>query len=144
MRHRRVREIMTIGQVHGCRPESSVRDAIGIMASHNIGCVTVTDGDALIGIFTERDAVRRVLAPGLDPDQTLIDQVMTRDPDTIRPEETVDDVIRRMDEFGYRHLPVVEDGLVVGMVSLRDCSMEDFAAMANELETRHSFAERGW
>ena len=144
MRHRRIREIMTVGKIHGCRSGSSVRAAVQLMARHNIGCLSVIDGGTLIGIFTERDAVRRVLAPALDPDQTLVEQVMTPEPDTIRPDQTVDEVIRRMDEFGYRHLPVVEDGAVVGMVSLRDCSMDDLAAMANELEARHAIAERAW
>jgi predicted transcriptional regulator len=56
----------------------------------------------------------------------------------------VDEAIRRMDEYGYRHLPVVERGNVIGMVALRDCSIEDLAAMHAELETRRVVAERAW
>jgi predicted transcriptional regulator len=74
----------------------------------------------------------------------LLIEVMTTDPDTIRPHEPVDEAIRRMDEYGYRHLPVVEGGAVIGMVALRDCSIEDLAAMLAELETRRVVAERAW
>jgi predicted transcriptional regulator len=69
---------------------------------------------------------------------------MTKEPDTIRPREGIDELIRRMDAYGYRHLPVVEAGAVVGVVALRDCSIEDLAAMHAELETRRVVAERAW
>jgi CBS domain-containing protein len=144
MRHRRVREIMSSGVVRHLAPTSSVGDAIRIMDSHNVGCVVVLERMTLIGVFTERDLVRRVLARGLDPEQTTLFEVMTREPDTLSPNDSVDDVIRRMDEFGYRHMPVVERGSVVGMVSLRDCSIDDLAAMAHELEDRRAIAERAW
>jgi CBS domain-containing protein len=85
-----------------------------------------------------------VLAAGLDPNLTLLVEVMTKDPDTIGPRDTVDEAIRRMDEYGYRHLPVVERDAVVGMVALADCSIEDLAAMHAELETRRAVAERAW
>ncbi|MGH6904439.1 MAG: CBS domain-containing protein, partial [Geminicoccaceae bacterium] len=84
----------------------------------------------------------RVLAPGLDPNLTLLAEVMTEEPDTIRPRDSVDEAIRRMDEYGYRHLPAVERGKVTGMVALRDCSIEDLAALRAELETRRVVAGR--
>jgi CBS domain-containing protein len=114
------------------------------MAERQCGSVLVTERGLLLGIFTEGDLVRRVLAPGHDPNLTLLIEVMTKDPDTIRPRESVDEAIRRMDEYGYRHLPVVDAGAVVGMVALRDCSIEDLAAMHAELETRRVVAERAW
>ena len=144
MRHRAVREIMTTGRVHACRPSATVRDATRLMAEHNVGSVMVMEDGRLLGIFTERDAVRRVLGPGRDPDETRLAEVMTREPDTIAPGESIEDAIRRMDEFGYRHLPVVEGQQVVGVMSLRDCSIEDLAAMSAELERRHVIAERAW
>ncbi|MDX1540828.1 MAG: CBS domain-containing protein [Geminicoccaceae bacterium] len=125
-------------------PRASVGDAIQMMDSYNVGCVVVMDRGTLAGMFTERDLVRRVLARGLDPEDTTLSEVMTRDPDTIAPNDSVDEVIRRMDEFGYRHMPVVERGTVVGLVSLRDCSIDDLAAMAHELEDRRAIAERAW
>ena len=144
MRHLAVREIMAGGTICQAAPGTSVRAACRLMAEHQCGSVLVTERGRLLGIFTEGDLVRRVLATGRDPNLTLIAEVMTTDPDTIRPRETVDEAIRRMDEYGYRHLPVVDGGAVVGMVALRDCSIEDLAAMHAELETRRVVAERAW
>jgi CBS domain-containing protein len=144
MRHLAVREIMTDGAVCQASPRTSVRAACRLMAEHQCGSVLVTERGRLLGIFTQGDLVRRVLAPGRDPNLTLLVEVMTADPDTIRPRESVDEAIRWMDEYGYRHLPVIDAGAVVGMVALRDCSIEDLAAMHAELETRRVVAERAW
>jgi CBS domain-containing protein len=114
------------------------------MAEHRCGSVLVVERDRLLGIFTERDAVERVFARGLDPLLTLLAEVMTAEPDTIGPQHSVDEAIRRMDEFGYRHLPVVEQDQVLGVVSIRDLSIEDLAAMHAELESRRTIAERAW
>ena len=78
------------------------------------------DEDRLEGIFSERDAVFRVLAEGLDPGQTRLDQMMTREPMTLGPETTAVDALRLMSEIGFRHLPIVEAGQVQGVFSLRD------------------------
>jgi CBS domain-containing protein len=139
-----VREIMTDGALCQAPPGTSVREACRLMAEHQCGSVLVTERGRLLGIFTQGDLVRRVLAPGRDPNLTLLVEVMTKDPDTIRSRDSVDEAIRRMDEYGYRHLPVVERGAVVGMVALCDCSIEDLAAMHAELETRRMVAERAW
>jgi CBS domain-containing protein len=144
MRHLAVREIMTDGAICQAPPGTSVREACRCMAEHQCGSVLVTERGRLLGIFTQGDLVRRVLAPGRDPNLTLLVEVMTADPDTIRPRESVDEAIRRMDEYGYRHLPVIDGGAVIGMVALRDCSIEDLAAMHAELETRRVVAERAW
>ncbi len=143
MPHRTVRDVMTKQALHQ-PPAASVCDAIKVMAERNISSVLVCEAGQLLGIFTERDAVRRVLALGRDPAHTPLAEVMTRDPDTIRPEEGVDEAIRRMDEFGYRHLPVVDGNGVVGVLSLRDCPIVDLASMAYELEQRTVIAERAW
>ena len=144
MQHRTVRDVMTPCALHQ-PPAATVCDAIKIMAERNVSSVLVCEAGQLLGIFTERDAVRRVLALGRDPAHTPLAEVMTRDPDTIRPEEGVDEAIRRMDEFGSRHLAVVENGGgVVGVLSLRDCPIDDLASMAYELEQRHVIAERAW
>jgi CBS domain-containing protein len=144
MRHLTVREIMTSDGLCQAAPGASVRAACCLMAEHQCGSVLVTERGRLLGIFTKGDLIRRVLAPGLDPNLTLLIEVMTPDPDTIRAREPVAEAIRRMDEFGYRHLPVDESGKVVGLVALSDCSIEDLAAMHAELETRRVVAERAW
>jgi CBS domain-containing protein len=144
MRHLAVREIMTDCEICQAPPGASVREACRLMAAHKCGSVLVTERGRVLGILTEGDLVRRVLAPGRDPNRTLLGEVMTPDPETIRPHETVAEAIRRMDEYGYRHMPVVDGSAVVGVVALRDCSIEDLAAMHAELETRRVVAERAW
>jgi signal-transduction protein with cAMP-binding, CBS, and nucleotidyltransferase domain len=88
------------------------------MRSRNVSAVLVTEGDAeLIGIFTERDAIRRVLAEGMDPVSTTLADVMTDNPDTVTPQDTALDMVRLMHAAQCRHLPIVDQGKVVGMVS---------------------------
>jgi CBS domain-containing protein len=144
MRHRTVRQIMSRADLCQQPPEASVRDACRVMAEHRCGSVLVVEGDRLVGIFTEGDALGRVVACGRDPQRTRLAEVMSAEPDTIGPNHSVDEAIRRMDEFGYRHLPVIEAECVVGVLSLRDLSIEDLAAMHAELESRRAIAERAW
>lgn len=126
------------------RKSDTVRDATRQMAEHACSSILVCDGDKLLGIFTERDLLVRVVAAGLDPDKVTLGEVMTADPDTIDGDEPVIEAIRRMDEFNYRHLPVVHGGKVLGVVSLRDVSFEDIAQAQPELDQRHAITERLW
>jgi CBS domain-containing protein len=112
-------------------PTVTVRDAAEIMAERHIGALLVGDGDKMIGIFTERDVLTRVVARGLDPDITVLESVMTKNPDTVQPDEMALDALARMRTKGYRHLPVVEDGKLVGIVSIRDL----YSAVTTELES---------
>lgn len=107
-----------------------VRDAARNMAERHIGAVLVGQGGRLQGIFTERDLLMRVVARDLDPDSTALSEVMTADPDTVGPNDLAALALERMRTSGYRHVPVVEDGAVVGIVSLRDL----YAAAKRELE----------
>ena len=112
-------------------PETmTVRDAASLMAKRHIGAVLVMEGARLVGIFTERDLMSRVVAAGVDPDRTPIGQVMTRNPDTIGGDEAAIEAVRKMQRFGYRHLPVVQGSQVVGIISVRDL----YAAVLDELE----------
>ena len=101
-------------------------------------------GERLCGIFTERDLLTRVVAAGLDPPTTRLGDVMTADPDTIEASAPIIEAIRRMDEFCYRHMPVLERGRLIGVVSWRDLPYEDRARIQPELEQRHTLAERMW
>lgn len=112
-------------------PTVTVRDAAEIMTERHIGALLVGDGDKMIGIFTERDVLTRVVARGLDPDITVLEAVMTKNPDTVRPDEMALNALSRMRDKGYRHLPVVEDGKLVGIVSIRDL----YSAVTTELES---------
>ncbi len=99
---------------------ATVREAARKMRTRRVGAVLITRNGRLEGIFTERDMVSRVVAAGHDPDATRLAEVMTRNPDTIPPHATAIEALRRMNDGGYRHLPVVDRGRVVGVVSRRD------------------------
>jgi CBS domain-containing protein len=101
---------------------ATVKEACRHMRHHRVGAVLVTEGDRqLVGIFTGRDAVHRVLAEGRSVDTTLA-EVMTRDPDCITPGKKAIEALRLMEDRRNRHLPIVEDGKVVGIVSRFDFS----------------------
>jgi CBS domain-containing protein len=102
-------------------PSATVRDACRCMRHHCIGAVLVTEGDhRLLGIFTGRDAVHRVLAEGRSPARTKLAEVMTPDPDTMPPGRTAIEALRLMEDGRYRHVPIIDDGKVVGIVSRFD------------------------
>lgn len=102
------------------RPTDTVQTACRGMCERSVGAVLVTDARGhLKGIFTGRDAVQ-VIASGGDPARVHLGDVMTADPDTIAPERKAIDALHMMCDGGYRHLPVVDDGKVVGIVSRSD------------------------
>ena len=99
----------------------NVRAVARKMSKENIGAVAVLDGGKLVGVFSERDVMSRVVAEGLNPDDTLISGVMTRNIVVARPHEDVDQALDKMHSVGCRHLPVVDDKRnLIGMISLRD------------------------
>lgn len=102
-------------------PSTTVKHACQCMRERRVGAVLVTDKERhLFGIFTGRDAVCRVLAEGKDPAKTRLSEVMTRDPDTMPPGKTAIDALRMMQDGGYRHVPIVADGKVMGVASRGD------------------------
>ena len=100
--------------------EATVRDAAKGMAERNINSVVITDAGRLTGIFTGTDLVKKVVAVGLDPDLTALSDVMTRDPETVSPDLNAVEALHRMQDGRFRHLPVVKNGELVGVVSRRD------------------------
>lgn len=115
--------------------EASVREAACLMRGRNVGSVLIMEQRRLLGIFTERDMVHRVVAEGRDPNQTPLRDVMTPRPDTIAPGTAAIDALRLMHDGGYRHLPVVAEGRVVGMVSRRDFLGAEKARLEDETAT---------
>ena len=102
-------------------PKATVKHACQRMRERHVGAVLVTDKDhRLVGIFTGRDAVCRVLAEGKDPAETTLGDVMTREPCTMPPTNSAIEALRLMHDGGFRHVPVVADGKVVGVVSHGD------------------------
>jgi len=123
-------------------PEASVSKAAQLMKQGNIGAVLVVKEGRLVGIFTERDAVYRVMAAGRDPHTTRLAEVMTPDPKTVAPDETFGYALLLMHENGFRHAPVVEDGRPVGVVSARNALDPDLEEFAVEAERRKHIRRR--
>ena len=108
------RDVISIG------PEATVRDAIKLMAEKGIGCLVVMTGDELNGIISERDYARKVILKGRASDTTPVADIMTTKVTTTSPEATVDSCMQMMTDVKCRHLPVVENKMVVAMISIGD------------------------
>lgn len=106
--------------IHSVRPDVSVTECVRRMNKLNIGAMLVMENDQLIGVFTERDAITRVLGAGLDPVGTLISTVMTKNPVWVSPATSMEEAMAIVTSQRIRHLPVVEDGRVLGLVSSGD------------------------
>jgi CBS domain-containing protein len=106
--------------IHSVRPDTPVTECVRAMTAERIGALIVMDGEKLVGIFTERDALGRVLAAGLDPGRTKVSDVMTRDPFCIAPTTTVGEAMKLVTTRRFRHLPIVENGKVLAVVSSGD------------------------
>lgn len=130
-----------INQVIAGRPlvtaggDMKVRAACRLMTENNIGALLILADGKIAGIFTERDALNKILSGGLDPEQTELAQVMVRDPLTIREDKPLAYALYMMAEGGFRHVPVVDAGGVpVGMVSARDALGQDMIELERELK----------
>jgi len=132
-----VRDVMTQATVTES-PRDSLRSAAERMWRQQTGSLLVTDADNLLGIITERDLLRTV-ALGADPDKTTVDDAMTADVYTVTPDMPLQDAAREMAARWIRHLPVVEGGHLLGVVSMRDVTGV-FAAMATgSVRVEHEF-----
>jgi CBS domain-containing protein len=101
------------------KPEQTVAEAVALMRQERVGCVLVCQADKLIGIFTERDLMRRVLADQR-PLSAAVAEVMTPDPVAVHPKQAIGVAIKLMEEGGYRHLPVIDEkGKAVGILSVK-------------------------
>jgi len=102
-------------------PQASVLDALKLMAEKNLGAVMVVDEkNQMIGIFTERDYARKIVLKGKTSLETPINEIMTSEMVTISPEQTLEECMNLMTKWHIRHLPILEKGRLIGMVSMRD------------------------
>jgi CBS domain-containing protein len=126
--------------IKGMSEQDTVLDAVNKMMALNIGAVVVVDGDDnLIGIVTERDMTRRVIAAGLDAGATSLGEIMTKDPDTLAPDDSALDALELMRVREFRHLPVTDDRKVVGMVSIRDLYAAVKGALEKDIQETEAF-----
>src|SRR3954467_15508068 len=116
-------------------PSVSIAEAVAEMNRHRVGSVLIIDGNRLVGIFTERDVLRRVVGAGLDPKQTVVADVMTTGVITISPDVSIEETMVLFTEKRCRHLPVVEDGRLVGTISIGDVTR--WMADSHQAEAEH-------
>lgn len=115
------------------RSDASVQEACALMRDRAVGAVVATDDEhRVVGIFTGRDAVSRVVAAGLDPGRTPLSQVMTPKPKTLSPDRSAIDALRLMEDCAIRHLPVTQNGQVVSVISRADFRGQELARMDEE------------
>lgn len=107
-------------EIHSIGPDAPVLDAIRTMAEHGIGALLVMEGGRLVGLISERDYARKIVLQGRSSRDTPVRAVMSEQVVTVDPFDTVDDCMRTVTERRVRHLPVVQDGQVVGVVSIGD------------------------
>ena len=117
-------------------PQTSVRESARLMKKMQIGALLVVEHGRLVGIFTERDALARVLAEGRDPETTPLVEVMTLDPITVHPDQPFVMALHLMYENGFRHVPVAENGRPLGMVCARDALEVEEAEFEKTLRQR--------
>ena len=122
------------GELISIQPDASVLDAIKLMAEKGIGSLVVTEGDSLKGIVTERDYARKVIIKGRASDSTAISEIMTTDVVTASSDQTVQQCMAIMTKIKCRHLPVVDDGQLVGMISIGDLVQAIIADQQEEIE----------
>jgi CBS domain-containing protein len=142
MPQRPIRNLIAKQKILTATAEITVAEAARLMKKKNVAAVMVVkDNGQLSGIFTERDAVFRVLAEGRDPKTTRLADVMTSHPQTIAPDKPVGHALLMMHEAGFRHVPVVENGKPVGMVSARDALGFEIQEFESEVQRRTRIGE---
>ena len=141
MKKRLIKDIVAGQKLMTIRPDETVREVARKMVERNIAAALVTEADGrLLGIFTERDMLRRVVAAGANPDQIQVGTVMTAKPHTVTLESNGIEAMRAMQERHVRHLPVVADGRAIGIVSIRDF----FGVEVDEVRREQESRERLW
>jgi CBS domain-containing protein len=133
MSERTVKQIVEGQDIITAAATTTVHDAARLMREHNIGALPVVDGERLVGIFTERDGLFRVLADGLDVKSTQLSSVMTTNPQTVPASSAFTTALQMMHEGRFRHIPVVDDGRVIGIVSVRDALGPELEAFVYEM-----------
>ena len=135
-----IRRVMTSGAALFATPDTPVNEAVSAMVRGKASALLVVEGERLAGIFTEHDVLARVIAAGRDVHTTRLSEVMTRDPVVVGPDEAFGRALARMQQHHVRHLPVVENGAPVGLVSARDALDPDLEEFEVETIRRREYA----
>jgi CBS domain-containing protein len=121
--------------------DQTVFDIAQAMVNRNIGAVPVLSDGLLVGIFSERDLMKRVVVEGRDSRTTRVDEVMTEDPLTVRPDESLENCMLLMRRHGFRHLPVCEGKQLRGIISLRDILLHDLNEKDHEVRMMRAYIQ---
>jgi CBS domain-containing protein len=135
----RIQDLIKSQQTYQAEMDATVLDAVLAMVDRNIGAVPVVHNGKLVGIFSERDLMKRVVAEGCDPRTTCLAEVMTEDPLTVNTNEELENCMALMRRHGFRHLPVCHEGQVVGIVSLRDVLLHDLDEKDDEMRMMRAY-----
>jgi CBS domain-containing protein len=135
----RICELIQDQDTYQAEPGQSVLETVRAMVARNIGAVPVVHNGKLIGIFSERDLMSRVVAEGRDPNATTVIEVMTDDPLTVGPDEDLDNCMALMRRHGFRHLPICRGNQLEGMVSLRDILLHDLHVKDDEVRMMRAY-----
>ncbi len=135
----RLRSVLRSRRVISVSPTASVHDAAVTMTQGRVGAIPVLDGERLVGIFSERDLMTRVVVRGLDARTTAVSEVMTSEVTIASLEEHVDACLEKMRRVGCRHLPVIEEGHVVGVLSMRDLLRDEIEEQDHEIRDLRAY-----
>lgn len=119
--------------------EDSVYAAARYMTERNIGAVTVVEGPRVVGLFSERDLMKRVVAEGRDPAQVKVREVMSTELTIANPGESYEEALSKMQQAKVRHLPILEDNQLLGLISLRDLLQVDADEKAEEIRMLNTY-----
>ena len=134
-----LQEVMREGFIIAVQRDGTVAEAARTMEAHNVGIVAILDDERLVGVFSERDIVRRVNNRGLDPAATTVGQVTTFDLIVADPSEDYQTAMRKMDQANIRHLPIVSEGRLLSMLSIRDLMRVEMERMTEEIRYLHEY-----
>ncbi len=141
MTQRTIRMIIDQQELLTAPANTTVSEAARLMKQRRVGAIMVVEDGKLAGVFTERDAVCRVLAEGRDGNATPLAEVMTGNPRTIKPDDPFVLALQMMHEGRFRHVPVIEEGRPIGMVSARDALGPELEAFVYELLRQEQIGE---
>ncbi|MBZ5646120.1 MAG: CBS domain-containing protein [Acidobacteriia bacterium] len=128
----KVKDVIKDRKTYTANADQTILEAARYMGEHNIGAMPVLREGKLVGIFSERDIMKRVVAEARDPRTTKVSDVMTKDPVTVTLETTIDECMALMAKHNCRHLPICENDKLWGLISLRDVLIHDVAEKADE------------
>ena len=136
-----IRDLLINRTIHYIQPHQTVFEAAGYMAECNVGAVPVLDGTKLVGIFSERDIISKVVTRQLDPLHTPIAEAMSTTLRTLAPNSSCEDAMVMMQTHGIRHLPVCDGSTLVGFLSLRDLLRHTLEEKAGEADRMRAYIQ---